>query len=88
MNLSGLDLDHLSAVAITALPSVVAILIAALVIHFLVNRLLTLLARRTHFTQTELSPIHRASKWTIIIAALVLSGFDAIWSFFTNWFLR
>lgn len=25
---------------------------------------------------------------TVIIAALILSGFDAIWSFFTNWFLR
>jgi preprotein translocase subunit SecE len=25
---------------------------------------------------------------TVLIAALVLSGFDAIWSFFTNWFLR
>jgi preprotein translocase subunit SecE len=25
---------------------------------------------------------------TVVIAALILSGFDAIWSFFTNWFLR
>ncbi len=25
---------------------------------------------------------------TVIIAALILSAFDAIWSFFTNWFLR
>jgi preprotein translocase subunit SecE len=25
---------------------------------------------------------------TVLIAALVLSGFDAIWAFFTNWFLR
>ena len=25
---------------------------------------------------------------TVLIAALILSGFDAIWSFFTNWFLR
>jgi preprotein translocase subunit SecE len=25
---------------------------------------------------------------TVLISALVLSGFDAIWSFFTNWFLR
>ena len=25
---------------------------------------------------------------TVIISALVLSGFDAIWAFFTNWFLR
>jgi preprotein translocase subunit SecE len=25
---------------------------------------------------------------TVFISALVLSGFDAIWSFFTNWFLR
>ena len=25
---------------------------------------------------------------TVSIAALILSGFDAIWSFFTNWFLR
>ena len=25
---------------------------------------------------------------TVMIAALILSGFDAIWSFFTNWFLR
>ena len=25
---------------------------------------------------------------TVAIAAIILSGFDAIWSFFTNWFLR
>lgn len=25
---------------------------------------------------------------TVSIAAVILSGFDAIWSFFTNWFLR
>src|SRR6266436_4702701 len=25
---------------------------------------------------------------TVLISALVLSGFDAIWAFFTNWFLR
>jgi preprotein translocase subunit SecE len=25
---------------------------------------------------------------TVMIAALILSAFDAIWSFFTNWFLR
>ena len=25
---------------------------------------------------------------TVAIAAVILSGFDAIWSFFTNWFLR
>jgi preprotein translocase subunit SecE len=25
---------------------------------------------------------------TVLISALILSGFDAIWSFFTNWFLR
>src|SRR4051812_34702685 len=25
---------------------------------------------------------------TVVISALVLSGFDAIWAFFTNWFLR
>jgi hypothetical protein len=24
----------------------------------------------------------------VIVSALVLSGFDAIWAFFTNWFLR
>jgi preprotein translocase subunit SecE len=25
---------------------------------------------------------------TVSIAAVILSGFDAIWAFFTNWFLR
>jgi preprotein translocase subunit SecE len=25
---------------------------------------------------------------TVIIAAVILSSFDALWSFFTNWFLR
>ena len=25
---------------------------------------------------------------TVVIAALILSSFDALWSFFTNWFLR
>jgi preprotein translocase subunit SecE len=25
---------------------------------------------------------------TVLIAALILSSFDALWSFFTNWFLR
>ncbi|HXI58351.1 MAG TPA: preprotein translocase subunit SecE [Polyangia bacterium] len=25
---------------------------------------------------------------TVLISALILSGFDAIWAFFTNWFLR
>jgi preprotein translocase subunit SecE len=25
---------------------------------------------------------------TVLISALVLSGFDAIWAYFTNWFLR
>jgi len=25
---------------------------------------------------------------TVLVSALILSGFDAIWSFFTNWFLR
>jgi len=25
---------------------------------------------------------------TVTIAAVILSGFDAIWAFFTNWFLR
>ena len=25
---------------------------------------------------------------TVSVAAIILSGFDAIWSFFTNWFLR
>jgi len=25
---------------------------------------------------------------TVLLSALILSGFDAIWSFFTNWFLR
>jgi len=25
---------------------------------------------------------------TVSIAAIILSGFDAIWAFFTNWFLR
>jgi preprotein translocase subunit SecE len=25
---------------------------------------------------------------TVLVSALVLSGFDAIWAFFTNWFLR
>ena len=25
---------------------------------------------------------------TVLIAALILSSFDAFWSFFTNWFLR
>jgi preprotein translocase subunit SecE len=25
---------------------------------------------------------------TVSIAAVILSGFDAVWAFFTNWFLR
>ena len=25
---------------------------------------------------------------TVLISAAILSGFDALWSFFTNWFLR
>ena len=25
---------------------------------------------------------------TVLLSALILSGFDAIWAFFTNWFLR
>jgi preprotein translocase SecE subunit len=25
---------------------------------------------------------------TVIISAVILSSFDALWAFFTNWFLR
>jgi preprotein translocase subunit SecE len=25
---------------------------------------------------------------TVLISALILSSFDALWAFFTNWFLR
>jgi preprotein translocase subunit SecE len=39
-------------------------------------------------TRKETSAATIVTLVTVIIAALVLSGFDAIWSFFTNWFLR
>jgi preprotein translocase subunit SecE len=39
-------------------------------------------------TRKETSAATIVTLVTVIISALVLSGFDAIWSFFTNWFLR
>ena len=39
-------------------------------------------------TRKETSAATIVTLVTVIIAALVLSGFDFIWSFFTNWFLR
>jgi preprotein translocase subunit SecE len=39
-------------------------------------------------TRKETSAATIVTLVTVILSALVLSGFDAIWSFFTNWFLR
>ena len=39
-------------------------------------------------TRKETSAATIVTLVTVVISALVLSGFDAIWSFFTNWFLR
>jgi preprotein translocase subunit SecE len=39
-------------------------------------------------TRKETSAATIVTLVTVVISALILSGFDAIWSGFTNWFLR
>ena len=39
-------------------------------------------------TRKETSAATVVTLVTVLISALVLSGFDALWSGFTNWFLR
>lgn len=65
------DLSHLLPALLTALPSALVIIAAAVLLNLVASRALLLIARRTSFTEQEIKPIRRTVKWVITIVALV-----------------
>lgn len=71
MNLEAPDLSALLPVLAAAVPSALLIIIGAILLHTIARRGITLLARRTKFTEQETLPLRRTVKWLITFTAAV-----------------
>ena len=71
MNLETPDFSEIMPALLAAAPSVLVIIIGAIVLNILIGRGLLVLAHRTSFTEQEIGPIRRTLKWTVFIAAAV-----------------
>jgi len=71
MNLPTLDFSEILPALIAAVPSVLVIITAAIILNILIGRGLRILAYRTSFTEQEILPIRRALKRIIFIGAAV-----------------
>lgn len=66
------DVSVLLPALAAALPTVLLILAAAVLLNYVVRRALLLIAHRTSLTEQEVLPVHRVLKWLIGCAAFVL----------------
>jgi small-conductance mechanosensitive channel len=71
MNVEIPDLSQILPVLLTAAPSAILIIVVAIVLNLVIGRSLSLIGRRTSFTDQEIRPVRRTIKWIITIAALV-----------------
>jgi len=73
------DLTGFTRDIIAALPAALAVIVGAIVVRFLLNRGLTLLADRTRLTPADVAPVRKVAGWLIfaVTAVLVLGVFGA-----------
>lgn len=71
MNVEIPDLSHIPPLLLTAAPSAILIIAVAIVLNLAMGRTLSLIGRRTSFTEQEIRPLRRAIKWIIAVTALV-----------------
>ncbi len=67
--------DHIAALLphiIDALPAAAAVVIGAIIVSFVLNRALTLLADKTSLTYDTIGPFRRLVRWLVAAAAIVL----------------
>ena len=72
MNTAIPDLSEILPLLLTAVPSVLLIIIGAVVLNIAVGRGLLFLGRRTRFTEEEILPVRKTFKWLITVAAVVM----------------
>jgi small-conductance mechanosensitive channel len=66
------DLSSLFALFVAALPAVLAIVLGAVLLHFLIGKGLALFAAKTRFTPEDVAPFRKIVGWLITVAALVM----------------
>lgn len=71
MNIETPDLSQILPMLLTAAPSAILIIVVAIVLNLAIGRGLSLIARRTSFTEHDVRPVRRVLKWIITVAALV-----------------
>jgi small-conductance mechanosensitive channel len=87
-----LDITTLLTHLITSLPAAIAVLIGAVAVHFIAGRGLRLLAEKSDLTPEDIAPLHRAVRWLIVGATLVvllgIFGFNlgGLWAVFSTIF--
>jgi small-conductance mechanosensitive channel len=71
------DFSQLVPALLAAAPTVVVVLIGAILVNVLLGRVLLLVARRGRLTKEEIAPARRIAKWlTVLVAgALILGAF-------------
>lgn len=72
MNFQLPDLSNFLRVMVAALPAVVAIIVGAALLHYLVGKGLSLFAAKTRFTEHDVAPIRRIVGWLITAVSVVL----------------
>jgi small-conductance mechanosensitive channel len=71
MNVEPPDLSQILPLLVKGAPSAILIIVVAVVLNLVLGRALSLIGRRTSFTEQEMRPVRRAIKWIITVAALV-----------------
>ena len=71
------DFSQLVPALLAAAPTVLVVLIGAILVNVLIGRVLLLVARRGRLTKEEIAPARRIAKWlTVLVAgALILGAF-------------
>lgn len=71
MNFEAPDLSLILPALLAAVPTALIVIVGAVLLNLSIGRGLTLLARRTSFTDQDMIPLRRVIKWVITLAALV-----------------
>ena len=71
------DFSQLVPALLAAAPTVLVVLIGAILVNVLIGRVLLLVARRGRLTKEEIAPARRIAKWLIVLVAgaLILGAF-------------
>lgn len=66
------DFAELARITLAALPAALAVIVGAIIVRFLVNRGLKLIADRTRLTDSDVAPVRKVAGWFIFAATIVL----------------